>query len=410
MVQCAGCYQETPHEEFLKCAQCNAYYDLPCTNIPESHFYSTMTAHHKSNWKCQACVCKMPKGNNMNTPLKELIQSSTQIDTNVTLRKKSTANLSLGEYDLHSPNDASQSVDEIIGDTINDYIKSGNGCINIDTNIEGNEHLTLNNISLLLDAKLDKIKLTILEDLKQIIQAEIKNSMKNFHYECGVDHAFQTAHKDYQEEINKVDKKIENIQEKLQNLENTKKIVIYGLTEEYRETETNLYERASTLFYEVMGVNIDPYIEDIKRIGKTGKKRPVAIELISKRMTNYILENVGLFRNTGINIEKYMDRKALEERNELRQNLIKARKNGDYAIIRNNKLFINGKEFTSRHEAITETPPIKSPIKNKVIEDILPSMESENTPTNHSYSQPTPSISSTKVNYKSKTVINKTFL
>lgn len=123
----------------------------------------------------------------------------------------------------------------------------------------------------------------------------------------------------------------------------SKKIVLYGLTENYNETVFDLCDRVSHVFQEIMNINIDPYIEDIKRTGRNGYKRPLAIEFISKRMTKYIFDNAREFKNTGLAVGPFMDKKALQQRYELRHKLRIARQNGDHAVIRDNKLYINGK-------------------------------------------------------------------
>lgn len=60
------------------------------------------------------------------------------------------------------------------------------------------------------------------------------------------------------------------------------------------------------------------------------------VELISKSMTKYILQNVAFLRNTGLCISQNLD----ENGKEILRN---ARKNDKNAIIRNNKIIIDGK-------------------------------------------------------------------
>ncbi|KOB70050.1 putative endonuclease-reverse transcriptase [Operophtera brumata] len=176
--------------------------------------------------------------------------------------------------------------------------------------------------------------------------------------------------KTIKEQIVCIDKKIENIEEQLYNLNSSKKIVLFGLAEDYYETENYLYDQVSRAFQEIMNININPYIEEIKRIGKRGHNRPLAIELISKRMTKYILENAREFKNTGLSAGIFMDGNKLQERNELRKHLVLARKNGDHAIIRNDKLIINGKEFQN-----TDTPKESLNEETEIInvDDVTPS-------------------------------------
>lgn len=82
---CAGCLHEITGRQYMICRLCNQTYDLLCANIPEKRFFNTMTLEHKQKWKCQDCICKQPKTNNNNTP----VRSQTQEDiTNVTQRRK----------------------------------------------------------------------------------------------------------------------------------------------------------------------------------------------------------------------------------------------------------------------------------------------------------------------------------
>jgi hypothetical protein len=100
------------------------------------------------------------------------------------------------------------------------------------------------------------------------------------------------------------------------------------------------------MFYNILNVNINGYIEQATRIGKRGYRRPLRIDLLSRRMTNHVLQNAYYFKNTGYAVSPLLDTKSLEERKSLRENMIRARREGKHATIRNNKLFINGKEHT----------------------------------------------------------------
>lgn len=98
------------------------------------------------------------------------------------------------------------------------------------------------------------------------------------------------------------------------------------------------------MFRELMNININGFIESVKRMGRNGNRRPLMIELISKRMKKYVLENASCFRNTGYAIADILDSVALQNRKKIQEGLRIARKEGKHAVIRNNKLYINGKE------------------------------------------------------------------
>lgn len=67
---CAGCLSTIESRQYLRCCVCSDTYDLQCANVPEKRFYNTMTADHKNAWKCPRCICRQPKGDNTNTPVR----------------------------------------------------------------------------------------------------------------------------------------------------------------------------------------------------------------------------------------------------------------------------------------------------------------------------------------------------
>lgn len=134
--------------------------------------------------------------------------------------------------------------------------------------------------------------------------------------------------------------------EKQNCIDKDKKIVIHGLPEYYDETEEDTENRILDIFYDILKVNLNGYIEKTTRLGRGGRykfNRPLVVELISKKMTNYILKNAQYLKCTELTITEYLDEDSLKERKILKEQLMTARQNGSHAIIRNNKLIINGK-------------------------------------------------------------------
>lgn len=132
---------------------------------------------------------------------------------------------------------------------------------------------------------------------------------------------------------------------------NSKKIVIYGFTEYYNEPEYELHNRLINMFYEILHVDLTGYIEETCRMGRNNNKtRPIVIELLSKKMTKYILENGNYFHGTGLYVSEFLSKDERKFRHILREEMMKARKNGQYAIIRNNKLYIDGKHVPINEE------------------------------------------------------------
>ncbi|KAH9634633.1 hypothetical protein HF086_009285, partial [Spodoptera exigua] len=127
--------------------------------------------------------------------------------------------------------------------------------------------------------------------------------------------------------------------------EEISKFMIGLKSETMEKTEEYLHYRISTMIQEICGINITGYVEEITRIGRKGHRRPVVpVEFLSKRLPKHLLQNHQLFQNTGISISEYLDKETFLKRKKLSQILTEARRNGHHAVIRNNKLLIDGKE------------------------------------------------------------------
>lgn len=367
---CAGCQKNIIDREFLTCTSCKESYELDCANVSSQRFYNTMTAEHKKTWVCQLCRRKTPKTGNINKPIghnqnektqpiKEQIQQS-----NITTRKKPavTRNISTESNDL-----------SILGDTI-DEDNSGDNRPTITETINNFEEgpITLNSINKLLEINLQRNNKSIISEIKRIVQNEIEEAMSKIRNETkqkieevhheqvklheeiqGLTHKIQQLQEQYQTLQNETQKLQREFDQKLKeasliniNGDNSKTFVLYGLMENYWETEEQSYERVIQTMYDITNIDLTGYIEELSRIGKKGSKRPIKIELISKRMKDYILKNGQYFKDTGLAVSLYLDNEALQERNLLRNALISARKKGQHAVIRNKKLLIDGKEIS----------------------------------------------------------------
>lgn len=351
MLQCEGCRNNINGDESIKCKYCSNYYDILCANLTKNLF-GTMSSDQINNWKCQSCLCKMPKKDNSNALIRSSAQNVPEDSAmNVTMRRKPNQ---YSQQNTQNDNESDLSIDEILGDTINQTTSSP-------TSADRNDSITLEQISLLLDTKLEKMKASIIEDVKNTIQIELNTAIIKLQNQVDQTTINLTNKQEImKQQITAIDQNIEKIEKQLHQLKNSKKIVLYGLTESHRETEFELIDRVSRVFHEVMNIDINPYIEEVKRIGKRGDRRPLAIELMNKRMSKYITENARDFQNTGLGIGPFMDPQTLRQRNELKEPLRTARKNGKHAIIKNNKLYINGKEYTTDSMAsinTTQEPP-----------------------------------------------------
>lgn len=351
-----------------------------------------MTAEHKRAWKCQACRCKMPKQDNTNTPIRSICDkqlpcalTATDEINNITMRRKAST--------IQQKN-TTKTLDLSIDDQIADDNSISGVTINNTTDCQemNLSKTTIDQLCALLSEKLDTNRQTLLYELKTIVQQEISSAISDIKS----DYTQRTDALKYEQEeiklkITALNEKIQNLETQLENYKNNKlqttdskltskefssynnnkKIVLHGLEEYQGETEASVYDRVVQLFYDVLNINLEGYVEQLTRIGRRGFQRPLEIELISKRMTKLVLENSNYLQNTQFSVTEYLDAGELKKRRELRKVLKEARDNGKYAILRNGRLFINGNEYQNtseininttpqpNHTAVTESKPSK---------------------------------------------------
>lgn len=371
---CAGCPNKIPNKvPYLTCSLCTSNYDLDCANVSEARFYNTMTLEHKKTWKCQMCRCKQPKGDNTNTPIHSQIPSVTDELSNITLRKKSYKYIN---DSLDSSCDISTLGDTIHQDLENNKRQSINDMANqnedrnpiIMLQSEIQTPLTVEKMYGMLQKNntslIEALKSTIHDEIQRVI-AQLKtellqktNNIEQVQIKLKSELLSVTQKIEFMEkEYSKLREECISLQMSIQTLkqpenkikkvactERYKKIIVlHGLTESYWETEAELFDRATNILRDILNIDISDYIEQISRIGRRMSNRPLKIELLSKRMSQFILQNAQYFNNTGLTVTEYLDEQALKERNTLKLALRTARKNGKHAIIRNNELIIDGK-------------------------------------------------------------------
>lgn len=369
--QCAGCLQKLPNKEKLTCKSCNKGYDLQCANITITRFNKTMTLAQKKTWICQDCSCKIPKTGNVNTPIRVPTNSEIQEinsppeENNVTFRKRATNS---------SPNSPFSQSLSILGDT--------QFTDNKDPPLSAiiQEELTLKNLNDIIILRLRENNKAIIVELQNTIQIEINKAINKVRedFESKTD-TLSKVNKQQREDIATISKKIEmltieneKIKTEIKNLttlktekslqcteNNRRKIVLYGFPEYYREPDYDQQYRLIDLLYENLNIDLTGYIEETYRLGrKHNKNRPLVIELISKRMAKYIIENKQCLQGTRLYVSEFLDEISRSQRKEMHEEMLKARKKGLYAIIRNNQLFIEGKttEIQKQDLHINNTP------------------------------------------------------
>lgn len=360
---CAGCQQPIPGREYLNCVLCAKKYDLECANVASVRFYNTMSSEQKENWKCQSCICKMPKKGNTETPVRirdreddGKVSPQSGCD-NITLRKRKVNS---------SDASSSEDISLILGDTIDNI---NNTSSKIDQPIE----ITLQLLSQMIAVQLKENNKYIIAEIQNTIQIEIDTAVTKLREDINqkTDSLF-AENNERKHDIDQITKKMENLEKEnnkliweIKELEkkvrrstepqipennNNKKIVLHGLAEYFKEPEHNLHARIIDIFRDILQVDLLGYIEETNRIGKyKNNNRPLSIELISKRMTKYIVANSHYFHGTGLSVTEYLDERARKERKALREEMFTARRQGLHAIIRNSELYIEGQKIDHGH-------------------------------------------------------------
>ncbi|KAI5632659.1 hypothetical protein NE865_14641 [Phthorimaea operculella] len=141
--------------------------------------------------------------------------------------------------------------------------------------------------------------------------------------------------------------------------DNKKKLILYGLEEDRGEVAKDVYERIIYAFQDILNINIRGYVEDLKRLGRNGYKRPLLIEFLSKNLTREILHNKHLFKNSGLSVSEVLEEEALKQRKKLVEIMIGARRQGKRANIVNNRLYIDGKEYLPKSPDYINVPNVE---------------------------------------------------
>lgn len=378
-MKCLACNDNIATGQGLKCRNrsCGKDYHYACLNITTAKYMGNK--HDYDNlWCCPECAnITIRRNRNDNTP----VRSAQTLDETVqsTENKHNEILITNRQAEL---NESTMTIDDnlensLLGDTINSSVPLE--IPNVRPSASCTLPVTLEQISKLIEEKLQiqtNFLLSEMSSLKTTIHKEIVAAINSVKLEMKdqndtISREQQKIKIDTDElkaKISKLETQNITLQSQIEYLQSNinknrgdqcnkdwdspKKLVLYGL-EEYRyESEYELMERVMAVFKEIQNVDLYGFIEQIGWIGRTGNRKPLLIELISKRMTNYILRNNYLFKNTGLGISKYLDGESLEERKKLREILREARGNGKHAVIRDNVLYIAGKEYT---------PPLSRP-------------------------------------------------
>lgn len=357
-MECLACNRQIGSGELLTCSACRGTYHYSCVNITSALFREKQL-ELKCNWKCPSCN-NITRRKTDNTPARSRVNNMMQdIDMSFT-----------SETD----------VTNIVGDS--QIIDTPTNFINQSAAIYDTESISLSKFRLILKQELHDMKLSITSEITQNVSSTLSQQINNAIIGIqgqisGNNETLKSKQNEINVQILSMDAKIQNLEkenrtlttdiEKLRikldketksedpiNILSTKKIVLYGLQEYEDEDENQLIYRLSDIFYDIMRVNIEPYVEKVVRLGKRGYKRPIEIEFLSRRFTNNILDNKDYFYNTGLFIGEFKSAEEMKSFRELNQILWEYRKKGQHAFIRKNKLYVNGQEYIKPQDTQVE--------------------------------------------------------
>lgn len=330
-MNCEACKQQIVRGELLRCFTCKQLHHYRCVNMTTS-FYMENKQRLIMSWSCPSCENAKKRIKNDNTPARcQLLP--TLNDTTMSI-------------DDHIEDDHS-----ILGHTRRSVSPASPANAQLSPQITNS--ITLLQISQLLDEKFEKNKTAILNEMKCTVQKENNTAIHKLQSKITQttdallleQTSINTNLINVNEKIRKLETendKLKNEINKLQNQvarknDNTKRFVIYGLNEYYRETERDLEDRIIYAFQDTLNIDLTGYIEELHRIGRNGLKRPIHIELISKRMTKYILTQARFFKGQGLHISEYLDSDALNERRKYREERNLSRRNNEDPFMSHNQ-------------------------------------------------------------------------
>jgi ribosomal protein S8 len=359
-MNCIACQTKIiNNNDRLACSTCKDSYHYKCLGMT-TEIYKSRQGELKHAWRCPSCINITLRRKNDNTPV------CSPLETRL--------------------NDTNMSVDDLmLDDTQNSVLGDTLASTRHQNMSTERQTITIEQISAVFDAKLKENNDEIVSKLRIIIQSEINTAVTKLHDEfTQINNTIITKQELFAKQLQNSQQKIEiletencelkkelvEIKARLVHLnsststshndDNGKKFVLYGLDEYYNnESEEDVITRINYLFRDLLNIDINGYIETVKRIGKKGNRRPLTVELISNRMKRYILNHAHCFRKSGYSISMILTKDELEQRFHLRECLKIARSEGKHAIIRNNKLYIDGKEhyLESNKPTVDDTLP-----------------------------------------------------
>ncbi|KAI5634693.1 reverse transcriptase (RNA-dependent DNA polymerase) domain-containing protein [Phthorimaea operculella] len=345
---CASCHEHVGIRKLIECCKCRASYHYECIGITKEVFDANLEdAIHKIT--CPDCMRLTRRPRNEDTHNQLLDNTNQDIDdTDMSIDEILHAEISfLGDTFINEKN---QTIPSMQNESTNNNSKELT-YDSIRKLIEYNKNDIIKKISYLEYTLENKIRSAI-----NSINLQVKQQYDNIMKE---QKEMKSETEKLQEKISKLEKDKTILEKQILEIkysiesskhQQSKKIVIYGLEEYQQEDEYDIHDRIINIFQDICNVDLTGYIENFQRLGRNGRKRPLLIELISKRMTRYLLENKNCFKNTGLAISEQLNEQQIQNRKKLQDVLREERKKGKHAVIRDNQLYVEGKLYIHENE------------------------------------------------------------
>jgi len=130
----------------------------------------------------------------------------------------------------------------------------------------------------------------------------------------------------------------------LENQSRRNNLVFYGIEEDAWETWEKSEEKVKKLVREKLGIDLGN--KDIERAHRTGRRkgrRPIVAKFAFFKDREAILRAGRNFSGSGVWVEEDFSERVREERRFLKHHLIEARRQGYHAVLRFDKLVVDGK-------------------------------------------------------------------
>lgn len=191
---------------------------------------------------------------------------------------------------------------------------------------------------------------------KQILEAianmktELKEEIRGIRENC-VEYYSKT-----EEKIKQMEKRIEEQENRIQQQEKERRsrnVIIHGIEEKeanVKELEQNIIQMLhNTLKLEILLMEIDV----IYRLGPKNpqKTRPIMVKFLTQRRAQEVLKNRRYLKNTKIYVNEDITKEEVEKRRKLVDSMKRFREQGKHAIIKNQKLIVNGKEIIANENS-----------------------------------------------------------